>query len=376
MPETISGRPPYRADHVGSLLRPARLRHAWRDHAAGRLSDEAFTQITDESIRDVVALQERAGLQVVNDGEFRRGSYWLRFVQKTAGMGIRPAVFKFRDEQDNVVEFTAPHVEGRIRRSGPITVDEYRFAKSLTDVGVKVTMPSPSTLHFWRGTHFAEPGVYESDEAFFADLAAVFREELADLYAAGGRYAQFDEVPLAMLCDPDIRDKVRAQGGDPQRLVSLYIDAINAAVAERPSDLAIGVHMCRGNFKGKYLSEGGYGDVAERLFQDAKVDHFLLEYDTERAGDFSPLRFVPKDKGVVLGIVSSKVPQLESVDFLRARIDDATRHIDVAQLGISPQCGFASTVAGNPVSEDDEFAKLARCVEVARAVWGDAGAGR
>ena len=371
MPAVVPGRPPFRADHVGSLLRPAALRQAWKDHAGGRIDDAAFQSITDAAIRDVVALQERAGLGVVNDGEFRRGSYWLRFVQKTAGMGIRPAVFKFRDEQDNVVEFTAPHVEGRVRREGPITIDEFRFVQPLTRATVKVTMPSPSTLHFWRGTHFAEPGTYDTDEAFFADLAEVFRAELADLYAAGGRYAQLDEVPLAMLCDPDIRQKVVAQGNDPDRLVDLYVEAINLAVGDRPADMAIGVHMCRGNFKGKYLSEGGYGDVAQKLFTRAKVNHFLLEYDTPRAGDFSPLRHVPKDKGVVLGIVSSKLPQLETVDFLRARIDEAARHIDVAQLGLSPQCGFASTVAGNPVTEADEAAKLARCVEVARAVWGD-----
>lgn len=371
MQSTTTGRPPFRADHVGSLLRPAKLRHAWREHAAGRMDDGTFERITDESIRDVVAMQEQVGLEVVNDGEFRRGSYWLHFVQKTAGFGIRPAVYRFRNENDELVEFTAPHVEGRLRRSAPITVDEYRFTSPLTGRAVKVTMPSPSTLHFWRGTQFAEPGLYPDDETFFVDLAAVFREELRELHAAGGRYAQLDEVPLAMLCDPEIRDKVRAQGQDPERLVQLYVDAINEAVADRPADMRIGVHMCRGNFKGRYLSEGGYGDVAERLFGQAKVDHFLLEYDTARAGDFSPLRHVPKDKGVVLGLVSTKVPELESADSLRARIDEASRHIDLAQLGIGPQCGFASTVAGNPVSEDDERAKLARCVEVARLVWSE-----
>ena len=366
-----SGRPPFRADHVGSLLRPAPLRQAWKARSAGQINEADFERITNEAIRGVVTLQERAGLQVLNDGEFRRGSYWLRFVQKTTGMGIRPAVFKFRDESDNVVEFTAPHVEKKIHRSGLITVDEFRFVAPLTRATVKVTMPSPSTLHFWRGTSFAEPGTYDTDEAFFADLSKVFQEELAELYVAGGRYAQLDEVPLAMLCDPDIRDKVRAQGSDPDRLVDLYVDAINQAVGGRPADMKIGIHMCRGNFKGKYLSEGGYGDVAEKLFKGAKVDHFLLEYDTPRAGDFSPLRHVPADKGVVLGIVSSKVADLESVDFLRARIDDAGRFINVSQLGLSPQCGFASTVAGNPVTESDQLAKLARCVEVAGKIWGD-----
>ena len=237
MSQSSSGRPPFRADHVGSLLRPAALRQAWKARSAGQINETDFERITNESIREVVALQERAGLQVLNDGEFRRGSYWLRFVQKTTGMGIRPAVFKFRDESDNVVEFTAPHVERKISRSGPITVDEFRFVAPLTRATVKVTMPSPSTLHFWRGTSFAEPGTYDTDEAFFADLAKVFQQELAELYAAGGRYAQLDEVPLAMLCDPDIRDKVRAQGSNPDRLVDLYVEAINQAVGQRPAEI-------------------------------------------------------------------------------------------------------------------------------------------
>ncbi len=368
---STAGRPPFRADHVGSLLRPAALRQAWKQHSARQIGDEEFRTITDACIRDVVAAQERVGLKVLNDGEFRRGSYWLRFVQKTAGMGIAPSVFKFRDDQNNLVEFTAPYVEHTISRTGPITVDELAFVAPLTRATVKVTMPSPSTLHFWRGTKFAAPGTYDDAGAFFADLGRVFREELADLYAAGGRYAQLDEVPLAMLCDPEIRDKVRAEGNDPETLVDLYVDAINLAVADLPADLKIGVHMCRGNFKGRYLSEGGYESVARKLFEGAKVDHFLLEYDTPRAGDFSPLRFVPKDKGVVLGIVSSKLPEVETVDFLRRRIDEAARHIDLGQLALSPQCGFASTVAGNPVTEEHQWAKLARCVETANAVWGD-----
>ncbi len=371
MTHAARGRPPFRADHIGSLLRPLKLREAWKRHAAGSLDEDSFQRITDECIREVVAEQERVGLRVVNDGEFRRGSYWLRFVQKTAGMGIAPSVYKFRDDHNQLVEFTAPYVEQRIRRTGPITVDEYRYVAPLTNATVKVTMPSPSTLHFWRGTRFAAPGTYEDAAGFFVDLARVFREELAELYAAGGRYAQLDEVPLAMLCDPDIRDKVRAEGNDPEALVDLYVDAINQAVGGRPADLAIGVHMCRGNFKGRYLSEGGYESVAQKLFQRAQVDAFLLEFDTPRAGDFSPLRHVPSDKGVVLGIVSSKIPDVETADFLRRRIEEAARHIDLGQLGISPQCGFASTVAGNPVTEAHQWGKLARCVEVARAVWGD-----
>ena len=235
---------------------------------------------------------------------------------------------------------------------------------------MKVTLPAPSTMHFWRGRRFAEAGVYDSAAAFFEDLARVYRAEIAELAQAGARYVQLDEVALAVLCDPAAREKVKAGGLDPDGLVELYVDAINAAVAGRPPGLAVGVHMCRGNFKGKYLSEGGYDSVAERLFGAANVDHFLLEYDTPRAGDFAPLRFVPRTKGVVLGLVSSKTPALEPLEQLKRRVAEAARYVDGERLALSPQCGFASTVAGNPVTEADMRAKLALVVEAARAIWG------
>lgn len=365
-----AGRPPFRADHIGSLLRPARLRQAFKAHAARSLGDDEFRRIQDEAIREVVKLQERCGLEVVTDGEFRRTSYWARFVGLTEGLEVREAAFKFRDEHGHESDFTAPHVVGKVRRGGDITVDEFRFVREITRATPKITMPAPSTMHFWRGKQYADPGVYDDPRAFIADLGRVYREEIATLAAAGARYVQLDEVALAMLCDPAARDRVKADWADPEALVDLYVDAINEAVADRPAGMIVGVHMCRGNYKGKYLSEGGYDSIAAKLFQRAAVDHFLLEYDTPRAGDFAPLRLVPPGKGVVLGLVSSKSPVLEPLETLRRRVDEAAKYIDADRLAISPQCGFASTIGGNPVTEADEAAKLARCVEAARMIWG------
>jgi len=364
------GRPPFRADHIGSLLRPAQLRQAFRRHAAKEIDDAAFRAIQDQAIRDAVRLQEQCGLEVVTDGEFRRVSYWARFVFLIEGLSVREALFKFHDEHGHEAEFTTPHVSGRVRRSGPIALDEYEFVAGITRATPKITMPSPSTMHFWRGKQYADPGVYRDPAEFFADLGEVYRAEIGDLAAAGARYVQLDEVALAALCDPAARARVKADGEDPDRLVDLYVEAINQAVQGIPAGVVVGVHMCRGNYKGKYLAEGGYESVAERLFQGARVNHFLLEFDTPRAGDFAPLRLVPAGKGVVLGLVSSKVPRLESLDELKRRADEAARHIDPARLAISPQCGFASTMGGNPVTEADERAKLKLCVDAARAIWG------
>ena len=364
------GEPPFRADHIGSLLRPARLRQAFREHASGGLDQAEFRHIQDACIRDAVKLQQEAGLSVVTDGEFRRGSYWSRFVEATGGLAVGEARFKFRDDDGHEQEFTAPHVAGRLSRREPISLDEFAFLRAIATAAPKITMPSPSTMHFWRGRDYAEPGLYPDLPQFFADLAAVYRAEIADLARAGCRYVQLDEVALAMLCDPAARERVTADGSDPDMLAGLYVDAINQCVTGAPAEMTIGIHMCRGNFKGKYLAEGGYEGVAETLFQGAKVSHFLLEFDTKRAGDFAPLRFVPQNKGVVLGLVSSKTPAIEPLDLLRRRVEEASRHIDLERLAISPQCGFASTVAGNPISEAIERAKLARVVETAQAIWG------
>ena len=359
----------HRADHIGSLLRPKMLREAFRAHSEKKIDDAQLRAAQDEAIREVIRLQEDCGLQVVTDGEFRRISYWEKFVRLTDGLEVRDAVFKFHDQQGHESDFTAPYVRAKVSRGAPITLDEFHFVKQHSARMGKITMPAPSTLHFYRFTDWGERSVYRDAAAFFADLGKVYQAELAELGAAGCRYVQLDEVAVAILCDPAARDKVKAQGEDPDRLVDLYIDAINAAVANRPAGMIVGVHVCRGNYKGMYLSEGGYDSVAENFFSRTNVDHFLLEFDTPRAGGFAPLRFVPKEKSVVLGLVSSKTPQMEPLDTLRTRVDEAARYIDAARLAISPQCGFASTMGGNPVTEADERAKLKLCVDAARAIW-------
>jgi 5-methyltetrahydropteroyltriglutamate--homocysteine methyltransferase len=362
-------RPPFRADHVGSLLRPRALRDGFRQHAQGKLTASAFTEIQDKAILDVVRLQEETGLQVVTDGEFRRSSYWGRFVERCNGFQIKPAVFKFRDDHGHEVDFTATYASAKLSRTQPLATDEFAFLKRVTKVTPKITMPAPSTMHFYRCTDFADPKVYANAELFFADLAAIYRQEIADLANAGCRYVQLDEVAIAMLCDPAIRHKVSTAGQGPDKLVDLYIKGINDCVAGAPADMVVGIHMCRGNFRGRYLSEGGYESVAERFFTSANANHFLLEYDTARAGDFKPLRFVPDTKGVVLGLVSTKTPVLETLDDLKRRVDEATKFIELNCIGISPQCGFASTAAGNALSLNDERAKLRLLVEAASAIW-------
>jgi 5-methyltetrahydropteroyltriglutamate--homocysteine methyltransferase len=364
--------PPFRADPVGSLLRPAALRQAFKGVAAGEIDAPSFRRVQDDSIRAAVRLQEDVGLRVVTDGEFRRSSYWGRFVERTAGFAIRTAAYKFHDERGHEMEFTTPYAAAKVRRVRELALDEFVFLQRITRVTPKITLPAPSTMHFYAGGRFADAKVYPDAAPFFADLSLVFQEEIADLAKAGCRYVQFDEVAIAMLCDPSVRQQAETWSGDASELVDTYVNAINAAVVGRPADMAIGIHVCRGNFRGHYLSEGGYEAVAERFFAGAKATHFLLEYDSPRAGDFAPLRFVPKDKRVVLGLISTKTPVVETVDSLKRRIEDAARYIDLDRLAIGPQCGFASTVAGNPLAEADQRAKLARAVEVASAVWGSA----
>jgi methionine synthase II (cobalamin-independent) len=348
--------PPFRADHVGSLLRPKRLREAFRT-----LSGSELRAVQDECIREVVQLQKGCGLEAITDGEFRRISYWEKFVRLTRGLEVRDAVFAFHDAEGHESKFTAPYVSGKVSRGEPITLDELGFGNT------KVTMPAPSTMHFYRFTDWGS--AYDKAEAFFADLGKVYQAEIADLAGAGCGYVQIDEVALAILCDPAARERVKAAGEDPDRLVDLYIDAINQTVQNRPAGLTVGVHVCRGNYKGMYLSEGGYDSVAEKFFARTTVDHFLLEFDTPRAGGFAPLRHVPKEKGVVLGLVSSKTATLESKDQLKRRTEEAARFIDMSRLAISPQCGFASTIGGNPLTEADERAKLRLCVDAAREIW-------
>ena len=370
MPATASSRPPFRADHVGSLLRPKPLREAFRKYGAEPQTHPGLVRAQDDAIREVVKLQESAGLQVVTDGEFRRSSYWGRFVARCQGFAIKPAIFSFRDAAGDQLAFTATYANAKLIRSQALATDEFEYVQHVSKVTAKITMPAPSTMHFYRCTDFADASIYADAQAFFADLTRIYRQEIASLASAGCRYLQLDEVAVAMLCDPEIRAKVAALGQDPDALVDLYIAASNAAIAEAPSGMMIGVHMCRGNFRGRYLSAGGYESVAERFFNTSNATHFLLEYDTARAGDFGPLRFVPKDKGVVLGLISTKTPVRESIEDLKRRSEDAAKFIDLGNLGIGPQCGFASTAAGNPLTEDDERAKLELVVAAAGAIWG------
>jgi 5-methyltetrahydropteroyltriglutamate--homocysteine methyltransferase len=281
---------------------------------------------------------------------------------------VREAAFKFHDAHGHERDFTAPYVAAKVGRGEPIALDEFAFVQANTPLTGKITMPAPSTMHFYRFNDWGN--AYDDAAEFFADLGKVYQDEIADLHQAGCRYVQLDEVALAMLCDPALQAKVRADGGNPDELVNLYVDAINEAVKGAPAGMAIGVHMCRGNYKGMYLSEGGYTSIAECLFNRANVSHFLLEFDTPRAGDFAPLAMMPKAKGAVLGLVSSKTAKLEAIEELQRRAADAAKFIDPAQCAISPQCGFASTMGGNPVSEADERAKLRLCVEAAEKIWG------
>ena len=353
--------PPFRADHIGSLLRPKKLREAFRGFSEGKISQTTLCVAQDEAIREAVRLQQDCGLEVLTDGEFRRISYWEKFVRLTRGLEVRDAVFTFHDQEGHESKFTAPYVSGKVSREQPITLDELAFKNQ------KITMPAPSTMHFYRFTDWGS--AYDSAQAFFADLGRVYQEEIKELARAGCRYVQLDEVAVAILCDPAARDKVKAAGEDPDRLVDLYIDAINEAVKNRTPQVTVGVHVCRGNYKGMYLSEGGYDSVAEKFFSRTGVNHFLLEFDTPRAGGFAPLRFVPKDKGVVLGLVSSKSAELEKMDLLKKRAEQAAKYVDPSRLAISPQCGFASTMGGNPVTEADERAKLKLCVDAAKEIW-------
>ncbi|MDP6706277.1 MAG: 5-methyltetrahydropteroyltriglutamate--homocysteine S-methyltransferase [Alphaproteobacteria bacterium] len=361
---------PSHADHVGSLLRPPALTAAFRQFRAGEIDDAAFAAVQDQAITDAVRLQEEVGLKAITDGEFRRASYWGRFVERVDGLEVRDALFRFHDHAGHESDFTAPHVAAKVRRSRPIAEDEYLFLSEATAETAKLTLPSPPTMHFWRLDQGIDAAAYDSSAAFFDDLAAVYAEEIRHLAGLGLTYVQLDEVPLAMLCDPAVRERVTAAGLDPARLVDDYIGLFARAIEDRPAGMVAAIHLCRGNFKGQFLSEGGYEEVAEKLFNEIPADAYFLEYDTPRAGDFAPLRLVPKGKTAVLGLVSSKTPELEPVDALGRRIDEAARHLALDQLALSPQCGFASTVGGNPIAIETERAKLALVVRVAEKVWG------
>jgi 5-methyltetrahydropteroyltriglutamate--homocysteine methyltransferase len=358
-------RPPFRAEHVGSLLRPQALLDARKK----ALPIEELRALEDEAIRRVVKRQEEVGLRVVTDGEFRRKSWHMDFLCQiggvmSAGTQLRP----FYNEGGSVRnEIESPRIVSRVALDKTIFGDHFTFLKAITQVTPKISIPSPSILHGLGDTAF-----YTDKEKLFEDLARVYAEEIRRLEALGCSYLQIDDTMFAMLGDPTYRDKIRAASGDPDKRHLTYIKLFNDAVAQRAPGTTIGVHTCRGNHRSAWVAEGSYDKVAEAVFGSLNVDALFLEYDDARSGGFEPLRFVPKGKTVVLGLVTSKRPQLENKDDLKRRIDEAAQYIDLEQLCLSPQCGFASTSEGNLLSEDEQFAKLRLVVEVAQEVWGSA----
>jgi 5-methyltetrahydropteroyltriglutamate--homocysteine methyltransferase len=365
--------PPFRADHVGSLLRPKALLDAREQKKNNAISAEALRKVEDQAIRDVVKLQEEVGLQVTTDGEFRRTFWHLDFLEQFTNVTVVPPSIKAKfHTHEGDIEFAPPgiRVDGKLSRPHPIFVDHFKFLKSVTKVTPKITIPAPSNMHFRGGRKAIDQQAYPDLGEFYADLGRVYNEEVADLAAAGCRYLQIDEVNFAYLCDPKLREQVQNIGSDPRTLPQTYAKLINASIASRPKDMVVAMHLCRGNFKSAWVAEGGYEPVADVLFNQVDVTGYFLEYDDPRSGDFAPLRFVPKGKTVILGLVTTKLPKLETKDELKRRIEEAARYVPLEQLALSPQCGFSSTVEGNDVTIDDEIAKLELVVETAKEVWG------
>jgi 5-methyltetrahydropteroyltriglutamate--homocysteine methyltransferase len=367
-----NGKPPFRADHVGSLLRPQAVLDAREQRRAGKISAEALRAAEDAAIKDAVAQQEAIGLQAITDGEFRRAFFHIDFLEQLKGVVIKGGLpMKFRSAAGER-EFAPPRLEvvGRLERTRPIAVDDFAYLKGLTGRTAKLCIPSPTMLHFRGGRQAISQEVYPDIGDFFADLARAYREEIAALAAAGCTYLQLDDTNLAYLCDPAIRQRTRDIGEDPDALPQLYARIINDAIGSRPDGMTVCIHLCRGNFRSSWVAEGGYEPVAEVLFNELAVDGYFLEYDDERSGDFAPLRLVPKGKAIVLGLVTSKRAALESKDALKRRIDEAAQYVAMDQLALSPQCGFSSTVEGNEVTEADQYAKLRLVIETAKEVWG------
>ncbi|HEY3918244.1 MAG TPA: 5-methyltetrahydropteroyltriglutamate--homocysteine S-methyltransferase [Stellaceae bacterium] len=366
-------KPPFRADHVGSLLRPPELIEAWKRFQAKAIDAAALAEVEHQAVRGVVKLQEDIGLQLATDGEYQRSSWHRDFLQQIGNVRMVENNLKMRfHTHEGDTEMAPPgfRIEGKLFRPKPIFVEHFKFLKSVCKVTPKITIPSPSNLHFRGGRQMVDEKAYPEMSAFFDDLGKVYREEIADLAVAGCRYLQLDEVNFAYLCDPGLREQVKAIGEDPATLPQTYAKLLNSVIAGKPHDMVVAMHLCRGNSRSAWIAEGGYEPVAEVLFNQVNVDGYFLEYDSPRAGDFAPLRFVPKGKTIVLGLVTSKLPKLESKDELKRRIDEAAKYCPLDQLALSPQCGFASVLEGNKLTVADEVAKLKLIVEVAREVWG------
>lgn len=365
---------PFRADHVGSLLRPDHLKEARARHAAGALDAEGLREVEDGAIRDVVALQESAGLQAVTDGEFRRAFWHVDFLTGFEGVDTTQSDYavSFKGKGGERAQTTSMiAVTGKIARTRPIMRDSFLFLKSATSRTPKVCVPSPTYMHMRGGRKVVADSAYPDGEEFWDDMIAAYRAEIADLAAHGLTYLQLDDVSFATICDDGVRQQVAADGMDPDALPAKYASIVSAIVAERPPGMTVTMHTCRGNHDSMWMAEGGYDAVADAMLNLTDVDGFFLEYDTERAGGFAPLRFAPKGKKIVLGLVSSKEAAIESKDMLLRRIDEAARFVPLDQLCVSPQCGFASTAPGNRITQDIEKRKLELCVEVAREVWGE-----
>lgn len=368
-------KPPFRADHVGSLLRPPALHEARAKAQKGEITAEALRSTEDVAIRDAVALQEATGLQAITDGEFRRNHYLVDFL--TGFQGIVPTntsyALAFKGEHGQSGETRSMlTVTEKVRRTKPVMLAHFQFLKSLTNRTPKLCLPSPTWIHMRGGRKTVNEMTYPDIAEFWDDIIRAFHEEIADLALAGCTYLQLDEISFAFLCDATIRERMRQDGLDPDREAREYTRVVNAIAAGAPPSMTVTVHTCRGNFQSMWMAEGGYERVASIVFDQPDVDGYFLEYDSDRSGGFEPLQYIPKDKKVVLGLISSKKPEIESKDTLKRRIDEAAKFFPLERLCLSPQCGFASTHHGNRITEDIERRKLALIVEVANEIWGSA----
>ena len=363
--------PPFRADHVGSLLRPAPLKQAREQRERGAISDVELATAEDAAIEHIIARQAEIGLRSATDGEFRRAMWHFDFLERLDGVESFRADHGIAFQGGIETQPKGLRVTGKVGFSTHPMLSHFQFLRDHTHATAKMTIPSPSVLHFRGGRRAVSPKVYPDMDEFYGDLGLAYRGAVQAFAAAGCRYLQLDEVNLAYLCDPGQRQILRERGDDPERLPLIYAKMINTAISGRSSDMAITMHLCRGNFRSSWIAQGGYEPVAELLFNQIGVDGYFMEFDSERAGGFEPLRFVPKGKTIVLGLVTSKTGALESVEELERRIADAAQYVDLEQLCLSPQCGFASTEEGNALTESEQWAKLARIVQVAQKVWGE-----